>query len=72
MLDPEAPFATDESGAILTGVFAVDQTGSARLELRLPPVVQAEEWLRFFAVTPETAAAPHLHQGRPIVISQEI
>ncbi len=72
VLDPEAPFTTDALGAILTAVFAVDQTGAARLELRLPPAVQAEEWLRFFAVTPEAAGAPHLHQGSPIVISQEI
>lgn len=72
VLDPDAPFTTDELGAILTAVFAVDQTGSARLELRLPPAVQADEWLRFFAVTPEAEAAPHRHQGSPIVISQEI
>lgn len=69
VLEPGAPFTTDEAGAILTQAFRVDETGNLEQELRLPPVFQSVEWVRAVAITEEEDSRPQAHQGSPLWIA---
>ncbi|MCF2970898.1 hypothetical protein L1047_06785 [Synechococcus sp. Nb3U1] len=69
VLEPGAPFTTDEAGAILTQAFRVDKAGNLEQEIRLPPVFQSVEWVRAVAITEEEESRPQAHQGSPLWIA---
>ncbi|MEN9230223.1 MAG: anti-sigma factor [Thermostichus sp. DG02_5_bins_236] len=69
VLEPGAPFTTDEAGAILTQTFRVDEAGNLEQELRLPTVFQSVQWVRTVAITEEEDSRPQAHQGSPLWIA---
>ncbi|MEN9225354.1 MAG: anti-sigma factor [Thermostichus sp. HHBFW_bins_43] len=69
VLEPGAPFTTDEAGAILTAAFRVDEAGNREQPLHLPPVFQSLEWVRAVAITEEEDGRPQDHQGSPLWIA---
>jgi len=71
VLQPEAPFTTDEKGAILTEVFTVDETQGVQIKtIALPQVYREQQWVAAIAITIEAAAAPQRHQADPILIQK--
>ncbi|MEO0409748.1 MAG: anti-sigma factor [Cyanobacteria bacterium P01_A01_bin.135] len=66
VLEADAPFTTDEEGAILTHIFA----GEQKEPIVLPPVYRDIRWVKSLAVTVEAAAAPQRHDSAPILIGQ--
>lgn len=69
VLAPEAPFTTDEKGAILTTTFQVDEQGNARKTLEVPSVFQQPELVAALGITVESAEAPQAHAGAPVLLS---
>lgn len=69
VLEPGAPFTTDEAGAILAQAFRVDEAGNLEQELRLPPVFQSVQWVQTVAITEEEDSRPQAHQGSPLWIA---
>ncbi|ELR96962.1 anti-sigma factor [Gloeocapsa sp. PCC 73106] len=59
----EAPFTTDEKGAILTEVFEVDTQGRLSRKIVVPEVFRDEEKIQKLAITIEPRSAPQVHQG---------
>lgn len=72
VLEPNAPFTTDDKDAILTEVFRVDEQGNFTETLPVPVVYRVEGVVTNVAVTIEDAAAPQLHVGAPVVIAQPL
>lgn len=71
VLTPEAPFTTDDKGAILTHVFTVEADGKQSQPLTLPQAFQtAPEFVQAVAITVENATAPQSHEASPILIQQ--
>ncbi|MEB3230140.1 MAG: anti-sigma factor [Leptolyngbyaceae bacterium] len=68
VLQPDAPFTTDDKGAILTQTFTVDEQGTATTEIVLPPVYQDLQWVKAIAITVEAAEAPQRHESSPLLI----
>ncbi|MEN9202739.1 MAG: anti-sigma factor [Thermostichus sp. DG_1_6_bins_120] len=66
VVEPGAPFTTDEAGAILTQAFRVDAAGNLEQEIRLPPVFQSPQWVKTMAITEEEESRPQAHQGSPL------
>lgn len=66
---PNAPFTTDDKGAILTQVFAMPSP-SQRRTFRLPPVFENLDLVEAIAITIEDADAPQRHDAAPILIQQ--
>jgi hypothetical protein len=72
VLEPNAPFTTDDKDAILTEVFRVDEQGNFTETVPVPVVYRVEGVVTNVAVTIEDAAAPQLHVGAPVVIAQPL
>ncbi|NJN29062.1 MAG: hypothetical protein HC824_00235 [Synechococcales cyanobacterium RM1_1_8] len=71
VLTSDAPFTTDDKGAILTQVFRVEGDGKQSQSLSLPQAFQAApELVEAIAITVEDAAAPQGHRAAPILIKQ--
>ena len=68
VLQPEAPFTTDEKGAILTHVFTGTEQRETTASVALPPVYRDSQWIKAIAITIEDAAAPQRHKSSPILI----
>jgi hypothetical protein len=69
VLQPDAPFTTDDKDAILTEVVTADDLGRTAVQIPLPPVYRDREWIRAIAVTIEAAAAPQRHVSSPILFT---
>ena len=69
VLEPAAPFTTDDKDAILTQAFEVDDRGSSVQAIVVPPAFRTREWVSKVAVTMEDARAPQKHVGKPIVLT---
>lgn len=69
VLQPDAPFTTDDKAAILTEVFHVDASGQFSQTIAVPTAYQSVEWVTKVAVTIEDAGAPQRHTGQPILIT---
>ncbi len=69
ILTPEAPFTTDEKGAVLTTTFDVNAQGSARKTLSVPAVFQQPELIAGLGITIELAESPQGHEGAPVLLS---
>lgn len=67
VLQPDAPFTTDEKNAILTGVFVADDENNSA-KITLPPVYREQEWIKAIAITVEADDAPQEHISSPILI----
>lgn len=67
VLEPGAPYTTDDKNAILTKAFTVDQPNAPK-QISLPPVYQEPEWIKAIAITIEAADAPQRHVASPILI----
>ncbi|MGF1535588.1 MAG: anti-sigma factor domain-containing protein [Elainellaceae cyanobacterium] len=65
VLQPDAPFTTDDKGAILTHIFTGADEGES---IPLPPVYRDSRWVKAIAVTVEDATAPQQHNSSPILI----
>ncbi len=72
VLQADAPFTTDEKGAILTYVFTAEgETAEGEGEtIPLPPVYRDSRWIKAIAVTVEDASAPQRHVSSPILIEE--
>lgn len=68
VLKPNAPFTTDDKGAILTEAFVVDAKGKVSQPITLPPVFHSKDFVSKIAITLEDAASPQEHKGSPILI----
>lgn len=69
VLEPAAPFTTDDKDAILTQAFEVDDRGFSVQPIVVPPAFRTREWVSKVAVTMEDARAPQKHVGKPIVLT---
>jgi anti-sigma-K factor RskA len=70
VLEPAAPFTTDDKDAILTQAFEVDDRGSSQQEIVVPAAFRSQDFVTQVAITMEDAAAPQKHVGTPIVAAQ--
>lgn len=70
VLDADAPFTTDEKGAILTHVFSATDLAEGTQDLTLPSAFQQPGVVRAIAITIEDASAPQRHDAAPILIQQ--
>jgi len=59
----DAPFTTDDKGAILTQVFRVNNQGDFSGTLTVPPAYHTADRVTRLAVTIEDASKPQAHQG---------
>lgn len=69
VLQPDAPFTTDDKNAILTEVVTNDELGQAVVQIPLPQVYRDREWITAIAVTVEAADAPQRHVSSPILFT---
>ncbi len=69
VLNPEAPFTTDEKGAILTTAFQVDEQGNASETTSVPAVFRQPELIVALGITVESADSPQSHTGAPVLLS---
>jgi hypothetical protein len=67
VLEPNAPFTTDDKNAILTQTFTVDEQGQSSAQLVMPAAYRSAE-LAAIAITVEDASAPQRHESTPILI----
>jgi len=70
LLDPDAPFTTDDKNAILTHVFSGTGQAEGTQDLTLPSAFQQPGVVRAIAITIEDASAPQRHAAAPILIQQ--
>ncbi len=70
VVEPGVPVTTDEKGAILTAVFAVDDGGGQTQAVDLPGVFGSVDDVRAIAVTVEDADSPQAHRSSPILIQE--
>lgn len=66
----EAPFTTDEKGAILTEVFEVDSQGRFTQKIVVPEVYRHEEKIQKVAITIEPRSAPQVHEGSILMVTE--
>lgn len=66
----DAPVTTDAKGAILTGVFQVEDDSPVSTTLTVPVVYRRPELVAKVAVTVEDAVSPQQHTGSIVLISQ--
>ena len=72
VVDKDAPFTTDEKGAILTAVFEVNQSGNLEREIVVPQPHLTSEAIAKMAITVEDKSAPQAHQGSILVATENI
>ncbi|MBD0335825.1 MAG: anti-sigma factor [Cyanobacteria bacterium Co-bin13] len=70
VVEPDAPFTTDDKDAILTQVFTVDAEGDLVENILVPRVYREQGTVTAVAVTIEDAAAPQRHVAPPILIER--
>lgn len=70
VLDPNAPFTTDDKNAILTHVFTVDAATARNESVIFPQAVQDLDVVQAIAITIEDANSPQRHESAPILIQQ--
>lgn len=66
-LEQNAPFTTDQKGAILTEVFNVNAQGNVSQTIAVPKAHRSRALVSKLAITVENAVAPQKHQGSPIL-----
>lgn len=69
VLEPDAPFTTDDKNAILTQTFTVNDQGQSSAQLVMPAAYRSSA-LAAIAITVEDADAPQKHESQPILIRQ--
>lgn len=67
VLEQDAPFTTDQKGAILTEVFNVNAQGNVSQIIAVPKAHRSRELVSKLAITIENATAPQRHKGTPIL-----
>lgn len=67
-----APFTTDEKGAILTEVFQVNDEGNLSRNIVVPEAYRTSQTIKKLAVTIEKRAAPQAHQGSILLVTDKI
>ena len=72
VVDKNAPFTTDEKGAILTAVFQVNQSGNVSQEIIVPEPHFTGKAVSKIAITVEDKAAPQAHQGSVLMATGNI
>lgn len=63
VVEKNAPFTTDQKGAILTQVFRVNEQGNFSEAIAVPAPYRTANVVTRLAVTLEDASAPQAHQG---------
>jgi hypothetical protein len=66
---PNAPVTVDDKSAILTAVLNPDAQGNIAQTITVPEVHRSEDLVQAVAITLEDAAAPQVHAGAPILIT---
>lgn len=69
VIDKNAPFTADPKGAILTGVFQVNEQGKVVQQVAVPAVYRSPAQVEKLAVTIEDARSPQNHQGTPVLFA---
>jgi anti-sigma-K factor RskA len=72
VVEPDAPFTTDDKNAILTEVFRVDEQGNFSQTVVVPEAYRFSDVVTNVAVSIEDASAPQLHVGTPVVIAEPL
>jgi anti-sigma-K factor RskA len=67
----DAPYTTDEKGAILTATFQVNANGTFSQKIALPPLYRTNRAIDKLAVTIESASAPQTHQGSILFVTED-
>ena len=68
----DAPFTTDEKGAILTAIFEVNTSSKIDREIILPQPHLTGKAIAKMAITIEDKAAPQEHQGSILIATEKI
>ena len=68
VLQPDAPFTTDDKNAILTEVFTAENPVDGGVAVALPGVYRDLDWVKALAITVEAADSPQQHRSSPILI----
>ncbi|MEO0539700.1 MAG: anti-sigma factor [Cyanobacteria bacterium P01_A01_bin.105] len=71
VVKPDAPYTTDEQGAILTATFQPGDDGAVMERVRVPAVFQSD-WVAGLGVTVESATAPQGHAATPILATESL
>lgn len=69
VLKPQAPFTTDDQGAVLTTTFEVNPQGNVAKAIAIPSAFQQPHIVAALGVTVEPASAPQSHTGKPILLA---
>ena len=70
VLKPQAPFTTDNKGAVLATTFKVDEQGEVSKAIAVPNVFQQPQVIAALGVTVESASAPQSHAGDPVLLAK--
>ncbi|MGB3296704.1 MAG: anti-sigma factor [Phormidesmis sp.] len=70
VLEPKAPFTTDDKGAVLATTFEVNAQGNASEAIAVPIAFQQPQTVAALGVTIESANAPQSHTGEPILLAK--
>ncbi len=69
VLQPAAPFTTDQKDAILTQAFQVNDRGTTEQAIIVPAAFRDRALVTKVAITVEDAIAPQKHVGKPIMVA---
>lgn len=70
VVNKDAPFTTDEKGAILTAVFEANQSGNLEREIVVPQPHLTSDAIAKMAITVEDKSAPQAHQGSILLATE--
>ena len=70
VLKPQAPFTTDDQGAVLTTTFEVSNQGNVTKAIALPSAFQQPQIVAALGITVEPANTPQSHTGKPVLLAK--
>ena len=70
VVSKDAPFTTDEKGAILTAVFEVNESGNLKQEIVVPQPHLTNEAIDKIAITVEDKSNPQAHKGSILIATE--
>jgi Anti-sigma-K factor rskA len=68
----DAPYTTDEKGAILTRIFEVNKSSDLSTEIAVPQPYQTGKAIKKIAITVEDKSAPQAHAGSILIATDDL
>ncbi len=70
VLEPKAPFTTDDKRAVLATTFEVNEQGNVSKAITVPSAFQQPQIVTALGITVESANAPQSHTGAPVLLAR--